>query len=92
MGIEHTIAQIWGGHDDDFVTKNYRNALSSLKEREAFLNSLQPSSDKQKAARAEALQDASAIGQARLQMTLALVDPVNYSLLCVVVAWATCPL
>jgi hypothetical protein len=90
-GIERTIVQIWGGeHDADFVTKNYRYALSSLKEREAFLDSLQPSSDKQKAARAEALQDASAIGQARLQMALAIVDPVNYPLLCVVVAWATC--
>jgi hypothetical protein len=90
-GIEHTVVQIWGGeHGSDFVTKNYRHAISSLKERQVFLNSLQPSSDKQRAAQAEALQDASAIGQARLQMTLALVDPVNYSLLCVVVAWATC--
>jgi hypothetical protein len=90
-GIERTIVQIWGGeHDADFVTKNYGYALSSLKERETFLNSLQPSSDKQKAAQAEALQDASAIGQARLQMALAMVDPVNYPLLCVVVAWATC--
>jgi hypothetical protein len=89
-GIQRTIAQTWGGHDDDFVTNNYRYALSSLKEREAFLNSLQPSSDRQKAAQAEALQDASAIGQARLQMALALVDPVNYALLCVVMSWATC--
>src|SRR5271156_5073679 len=90
-GIERTIDQIWAGaHDADFVSKNYRSALSSLREREAFLNSLQPSSDKQKAAKAEALQDASAIGQARLQMSLALVDPVNYPLLCIVVAWATC--
>jgi hypothetical protein len=90
-GIERTIVQVWAGaHDADFVTKNYRSALSDLKQREAFLNSLQPSSDKQKAATAEALQDASAIGQARLQMALALVDPVNYPLLCVVVAWATC--
>ena len=90
-GIERTIAQTWGGgNDGDFVTKNYRYAVSSLTEREAFLNSLQPSSDKQKAAKAEALQDASAIGQARLQMALALVDPVNYALLSIVVFWATC--
>ena len=33
---------------------------------------------------------ASAIGQARLQMALALVDPVNYALLSIVVFWATC--
>src|ERR1700677_478901 len=90
-GIERTIVQIWAADNDgDFVTRSYRYALSSQKEREAFLNSLQPSSDKQKAVQAEALQDASAIGQARLQMTLALVDPVNYPLLCVVVAWSTC--
>jgi hypothetical protein len=90
-GIRRTIAQTWGGgHDGDFVTKNYRYALSSMKEREAYLNSLQPKSDKQKAAQTEALQDASTIGQARLQMALALIDPVNYPLLCIVVAWATC--
>jgi hypothetical protein len=90
-GIEHTIAQIWGGgYDGDFVTKNYRFALASLKEREAFLSALQPTSDKQKAAKADALQAATAIGDARLQMALALVDPVNYSLLSIVVAWATC--
>jgi hypothetical protein len=70
--------------------RNYRAALSSLKEREDFLNSLQPSSEKQKAAQAQALQAANAIGQARSQMALALVDPVNIPLLCIVVAWATC--
>jgi hypothetical protein len=52
----------------------------TAKERETFLNSLQPSSDKQKTAKVEALAAASAIGQDRLQMALALVDPVNYSL------------
>ncbi len=90
-GFERTIGQIWGGgYDSDFVIKNYRYALSNLKEKETFLNSLQPSSDKQKAAQAEATQAEVAIGQARLQMALALVDPVNYSLLGIVVAWATC--
>ena len=90
-GFERTISQIWGaGYDGDFVMTNYRNTLSSLKERETFLNSLQPSSDKQKAAQVDATQAANAIGQARLQMALALVDPVNIPLLCVVVAWATC--
>jgi hypothetical protein len=88
--IERTITQIWGGSDGDFLVRNYRAALSSLKEREDFLNSLQPSSEKQKAAQAQALQAANAIGQARSQMALALVDPVNIPLLCIVVAWATC--
>jgi hypothetical protein len=90
-GFERTISQIWGaGYGGDFVMRNYRNTLSSLKERETFLNSLQPSSDKQKAAQGDATQAANAIGQARLQMALALVDPVNIPLLCIVVAWATC--
>jgi hypothetical protein len=90
-GIARTISEIWGGgYDGDFVVKNYHYALSSLKEREAFLTSLQPSSEKQKAAQGEAIQAAVAIGQARLQMAVALVDAVNYQLLGIVVAWATC--
>jgi hypothetical protein len=90
-GFERTIAQIWGRrYDGDFVVKNYGYALTSLKDKETFLNALQPSSDKQKAAQADATQAAVAIGQARLQMALALVDPINIPLLCVVVAWATC--
>jgi hypothetical protein len=72
--------------------KNYRNALSNLLEREVFLNSLQPSSDKRKAAEQEARQATAAIAQARLQMALALVDPVSLPLLGIVVAWATCSL
>src|SRR5271170_4214560 len=32
-GIQRTIAQTWGaGHDGDFVSNNYRYALSSMKE------------------------------------------------------------
>jgi hypothetical protein len=91
LGIERTIGEIWSpASDGDFVANNYRAALGNLKERQAFLNSLQPSSDKQKAALAEATQAAQLIGQTRLQMALALVDPVSYPLLAIVVAWATC--
>jgi hypothetical protein len=90
-GVERTIAQIWGGHyDSDFVVKNYGYALANLKEKVTLLNALKPSTDKQKAAQADATQATVAIGQARLQMALALIDPVNVPLLCVVVAWATC--
>jgi hypothetical protein len=89
--IEHTITQIWATRSDgDFVMKNYRDALSNLKEREVFLNSLQPSSDKQKATLANAAQAAIIIGQTREQMALSLVDPVSYPLIGIVVAWATC--
>jgi hypothetical protein len=91
LGIKRTIAEIWSpASDGDFVTKNYRSALSNLKERQAFLNTLQPSSDKQKAALAEATQATELIGQTRLQMALALVDPISIPLLSIVVAWATC--
>jgi hypothetical protein len=40
------------------------------------------------AAKAEAMQAASAIDQLLTQMTLALVDPISYSLVSVVVSWA----
>lgn len=90
-GLERTIAQIWGGgYDSDFVIKNYQYALADLNERKAFLNLLQPSSDKQKAAQAAATQAAVAMDQTRMQLALSLVDPVAYPLLAVVVAWATC--
>ncbi len=89
--IERTISHMWAGVDDgDFVVKNYNYAMSNLKERETFLKSLQASTDKQKAAQADALQAAYAIDQSRLQMALALVDPISYPLLGVVIAWATC--
>ena len=89
--LDRTIAQIWGGgSDSDFVIKNYQYALADLKEREAFLDLLQPSSDKQKAAQAAAMQAAVAISQTRTQLALSLVDPVSYPLMSMVLAWATC--
>jgi hypothetical protein len=89
--LERTIAQIWGGgYDSDFVIKNYQYALADLKEREAFLDLLQPSSDKQRAAQAGAMQAAVAISQTRTQLALSLVDPVSYPLMSMVLAWATC--
>jgi len=90
-GIARTITQIWGGgYDGDFVMKNYQFALANVAERETFLNGIHPSTDKQKAAQAAAVQAANSIGQARVQMAVALVDPVSYPLLVIVVIWATC--
>ena len=90
-GLQRTIAQIWsGGYDGDFVIKNYQFALADLNERRAFLDLLQPSSDKQKSAQAAALQAAVAMDQTRMQLALALVDPVSYPLITIVLAWATC--
>jgi hypothetical protein len=89
-GVERTIAQTWSSaYDGDFVIKNYNFALANLKEREAYLNSLQPSMDRQKTAKADAEQAAIAIGQTRMQMALALVEPISYPLIGLVVAWAT---
>ena len=90
-GLKTTIMEIWGGgYDGDFVVKNYGYALANLKDRQAYLDTLQPTTDAQKAAKADASQSAVAIGQTRMQMALALVDPISYPLLAIVVAWATC--
>ena len=89
-GIKNTIAQIWGDSDadDEAVIHKYGYARAYLKARIAYLNTLQPASDQQTAAKAEAIQAAIAIGQIRTQMTLALVDPISYSLISIVLAWA----
>ena len=62
-------------------------AIVGLHKSQAYLNSLHPSSDAQKTALAAAGQAATSIGQTRLQMALALTDPVSYPLVIVVVAW-----
>ena len=89
-GIKNTITEIWGGsHDEEAVIHRFDYARANLKARTALLNKLQPASDQQTAAKAEAMQAASAIDQLLSQMTLALVDPISYSLIGVVVGWAT---
>ena len=62
---------------------------ANLKAKLALINTLQPASDPQKAAKAEATQAAIAIDQTLTQMTLALVDPISYPLISIVVGWAT---
>ena len=61
-------------------------ARAHLKAKIAFLNALEPATDQQTAAKAEATQAAIAIDQTLAQMTLALVDPISYSLISIVVA------
>lgn len=88
-GIKNTIAEIWGGSNDEgAVIHKFGYARANLKARTAFLNALQPASDQQTAAKAEAMQSAIAIDQLLSQMTLALVDPISYSLISIVVTWA----
>jgi hypothetical protein len=88
-GLKNTIAELWAGGDDPgFAMKNYGYALAYVKARTAYLNTLEPSTDQQRAAKTDAAQAAGAIGQTRIQMALALVDPVSYPLMSIVVAWA----
>ncbi len=88
-GIKNTIAEIWGGDDDEnAVLQKFGYATAYLKARMDYLDTLQGESDRQKAAKAEATQAAIAIGQTRTQMTLALVDPISNALIAIVVAWA----
>jgi hypothetical protein len=89
-GIKNTIAEIWGDRDvdEEAVIHRFGYARTNLKARIAFLNTLEPASAEQTAAKAEAMQAASAIDQLLRQMTLALVDPISYSLVSIVVGWA----
>ncbi len=88
-GIKNTITEIWGGsHDEEAVIHKFGYARANLKARTAFLSTLKPASDQQTAAKTEAMQAAITIDQLLSQMTLALVDPISYSLISIVVGWA----
>jgi hypothetical protein len=88
-GLYRTMQQMWGSDDDEFVSRNYKAAIDNLHNGQIYLDSLQPSNDSQRAALAVANQAHAAIGQLRLQMALALTNPVSYPLLAIVVGWAT---
>jgi hypothetical protein len=93
-GIQDTMAKIWGDHDvdEEAVIHRFGYARAHLKARIAFLNTLKPATDEQTAAKAEAMQAAVAIDQTLSQMTLALVDPISYPLISIVVAVGFVPL
>jgi Protein of unknown function (DUF4239) len=87
--VSQTLARIWGKQNDgDFVARNYGETISNLHTREAYLLSLHPNTDGQKQALTAATQAANSIAQTRLQMAVALTDPVSRPLVTVVVAWA----
>ena len=88
-GLRSTISYIWKDSDDvNFVVRNYTQALDTLKNRVAYLATLEPTSDAEKAAKVDATEAANAISQARIQMALGLEDPISYPLVCIVIAWA----
>ena len=89
-GIKNTITEVWNSSDDEeAVIHRFGYARANLKARLALIDTLQPASEQQKAAKAEATQAAIAIDQTLTQMTLSLVDPISYPLISIVVAWAT---
>ncbi len=87
--LARTIDDIWGSHDVDFVSRNYRAAVENLRAGQSALDLLRPSTESQRLALSAANQAHSSVGQARLQMALALTDPVSYPLLAIVIAWVS---
>jgi hypothetical protein len=61
--------------------------VANLRARQAYLSSLHPTTEEQEQALAGANQAAMAISQTRMQMALALTDPVSRPLIDIVVAW-----
>jgi hypothetical protein len=88
--VREGIHQIWADRmgGGDFVARNDMATIGNLRARQAFLNSLHPTTQSQKDALAAANQASAAVTQTRLQMALALIDPVSRPLVIVVVAWA----
>jgi hypothetical protein len=87
--VKQTIDQVWGKRaDKNFVARSYGVTIANWHEREAFLNSLHPTTESQKQALAAATQAANSVAQTRLQMSLALTDAVSRPLMFIVVGWA----
>ncbi len=88
--VGQAIDDVWGDResDKDFVAQNFAAAVRALRKEEGDLASLHPSTDPQKQALAQANAIVEAIGQARLQMSFALTNPVSYPLILIVVGWA----
>ena len=85
-GVNRAIVETWGERDpNDFVVKVFGQAVNGLKQRDAALDALKPSTDEQKALLSAAKQASAAISQARVQMALALVDPISYPLVGMVI-------
>ncbi len=88
--VGQAIDDVWGEResDKDFIAENFAAAVRSLRKEEEDLASLNPSTDAQKKALGLANSIVEAIGQARLQMSFALTNPVSYPLILIVVGWA----
>ena len=91
QALGKSIDEIWGSNENDvaFVGENFASAIHNLRDREASLARLHPSTDAQKEALAAAKATVDSIGQSRLQMSFALASPISIPLIVIVVAWAT---
>jgi hypothetical protein len=89
--VGQAIDDVWGQResDKDFIAENFDAAVRGLRKEEGDLASLNPSTDAQKKALTLANSIVEAIGQARLQMSFALTNPISYPLILIVVGWAT---
>ena len=87
--LAKTIDAVWNANlsDSEFAAHNLAGAIDNLRRQEAFLKSLDPSTDRQTKALAAARQTVDSIGQSRLQMSFALSGAVSYPLVYVVVGW-----
>ena len=88
--VGQAIDDVWRvrERDKDFVAQNFAAAVRALRKQEGDLASLHPTTDAQKQALNQANAIVEAIGQARLQMSFALSNPVSYPLVLIVVGWA----
>jgi hypothetical protein len=89
--VGKAIDDVWGVRetDKDFIAENFAAAVRGLRREEGDLGSLHPSTDAQRQALGAANSIVESIGQARLQMSFALTNPVSYPLILIVVGWAT---
>jgi hypothetical protein len=87
--LEQIVAEVWGG-DRNYAARNYGATIANWHARQTYLKSLRVNTDKERQALDAANQAANAIAHTRLQMAVALIDPVSRPLIFVVVAWAVC--
>ena len=89
--LAKTIERVWNANegDSEVAANNFAAAIESLRHKEGYLKSLEPSTDEQRQALASATQTIELIGQSRLQMSFALSSPISYPLIIVVIGWGT---
>jgi len=90
QGLGKTIDEIWGANESDanFVANNFTAALQNLRNRDATLAALHPTTDAQTQALAAAKATVESIGQSRLQTSFALASPISIPLIVIVATWA----